>query len=476
MNELFDILHINKNANLRFQLKGIYVEQGKEQVYKEFIKSLEGKDDEEIEEIILNLLIEEKYHLLDRGAVHTVRGKNKGKNISPMEMAQQVQKYKELLRETYAAISSAEKRKECEDKQFYAFLEESKKERETVKAQVTEEFSKEKMARQEAQMSQRAKNEERMLAERKRIEYDRNKKSIQEAIQFSEAILSLLGDVNYTKGKLSEQVLKQKRDRNKSRKDPQNKYPEYLGYPYSWGARINRNVENFCLLDEANVLGERVIVTKLGDYVYHSLVYGPTQEQRAGSGFGYNVDIIGVTKLDAEGNEQSSDVLLAQVNFQNLNCMDKELFINVGISQELIDHANQVNNGFIGRIAHRKFSAQELDLSVEEQEKRLRNGFSAEEIDIAYITYNGPGMSELVSSLELAKFETGTVLRNGEKKKIRSFEELKKGLLILQKEYIEALKKAGIQNNKKGIDYMNIQQKPIMQEADVGESYEIGEM
>lgn len=309
----------------------------------------------------------------------------------------------------------------------------------------------------------------------KEEEYQKNKKSIQETIQFSEAVLSLLGDVNYTKGRLSEQVLKQKRERNKNRKDPYNQYPEYSGYPYNWGVKINRNIENFCLLDEANILGERVIVTKLGDFQYTAGMNALHTPNGVRSHFGYYADILGVTKLDEEGSVISNDVVMAQLDYGNLQ-KDKEFFMNVQLSQELIEHAKQVNNGYIGKMVHRKFSAQELNLSAEEQGERLRKGLSVEEIDLPYIFYNGPGTSELVSSLELAKFEAGTVLRNGETKKISNFEDLKKGLLTLQREYVEALKKAGIQSHQKEIDYMPIQQRPVAQEAEGIETQEIGEM
>lgn len=325
---------------------------------QELAHLLEGKNESEQREIVLDRLIKVKYNFL----------KMRKPEIDKNEE-------KELL-EAYDMISTTEKRKDYEERRKYELgaKENGKQERDEIS--LIRELSQKRV--------------------KKFLEEQEPTKNVTSMEQL--------------------EIIKQKR---KLKNDPNNEFPNYSGYSYRWGVRLNDKIEE-TYLQKINDRNEFVIVTRLGTFQWGGMISAPSESHPAGNvTVTMNDDIIGIAKVNSDNQIVRNDVMVAKLN-PNDRFADNVFFINTFAADETIDYANSKNNGFMGGIAVREKSPGNSEY---------------------YINYNGIFCSELVSALGLAKYVKGIAVKEGENPKFASFAQIKQELGQMQLEYVEQLLK-----------------------------------
>lgn len=352
MKNPYSILMIPKNQSLKGileQLKGFT--RGKPEIYsnenyEELVSSFKSYDEEAQKEKALDALVNAKYKFFSQ-----VNNK-----LNPQKEGQ-FQKSQEELKKAYEMISTEEKRKMYAEKEIH-----EKKEKDFFSRHLENFF----------------------------------------ALQ-----IELQNPMN-TQNITSKQQQESIKNERKESYDPNDKFPNYTGYPYRWGAKLNQL--NPCLIQENNAKGEYVIATNLGDYIYERLIKSPTKEYPVGHAAARGMaKIIGITKFDSDENLKRTDVVIAELSPEDYT-KNKEFFRDIFVSDELINHAKDCNYGFIGSIS-------------------VKNREGA---PVHYIEYNGCNARELVSSLAIAESTNGIVKNKSEVKTANNFEELKEKLAEIQ--------------------------------------------
>lgn len=299
--------------------------------YLEFIKSLESDEKIEIEsatrkiqkELVLDKLIEAQYQRLYETATDFVK-KELPSDASFEKIEQETKDRKALLKRAYETICTKEKREAYEQSSEYE------------KSQLFQQFEKVVPMMSKEEMIQ------------KQIET-----ILQKGIR--------------TNRSLSIDELKRIESMNKNRMDSQNRYPNFSGQLFNWGIMMvyEHLVKDARLIDELNEKGERVFVTILGKLQYERFASGPTEESPQGI-YGKEVldgiNLIGVTKSNANGEVLRNDIVVSKLKRMN-SLEEKEFLKNVYFSDEVIDQANQENEGFMGNVIRkdRRFEIQYND-------------------------------------------------------------------------------------------------------------------
>ena len=232
-------------------------------------------------------------------------------------------------------------------------------------------------------------------------------------MQFSER-LDKWQQGNCTKDTLTIQELQQLTNKNKMNNDPENQFPNFTGVPYIWYVRANQEVQQL-LLDEMNNKQERIIATRLGIFEYGGLLSGPTKEKPSGryGGLMKGTDIVGIIKLNQDGQVIRNDIVLAKLG--KITEENKDFIKNVFFGEDEINRANKENDGFIGRI-------------VENDENSTEYA----------IDYNAGGDSDMVTALTWANYVKGMIYLDNQGYNM-TFQDMKRGFLIAYQNYALSL-------------------------------------
>ena len=238
---------------------------------------------------------------------------------------------------------------------------------------------------------------------------------------------SVIEEPGLTKGVTSMEDLKRSQEKNKRRVDPENRFKQYTGYPYRWGF-TETILPDACIINEKNKKNEHVIVIKLGEFNYQTLIQAPTKEYPEGKAtYQDKADIIGVSKLDSNGNLLRNDIVIAHLSSED-RMQNREFFREVFVSDERIDQANLKNHGFIGSVSHREDGS-------------------------CYIKCNSTGDRELVTALGFSNHIGGVQNKKFYDKKVGTFDKVKESFKKMQTYYIESMMKRKEQKSKsKGED------------------------
>ncbi len=219
--------------------------------------------------------------------------------------------------------------------------------------------------------------------------------------------------IAHTKGVRTMEQLKETMQKNKQRVDPENKFPSYTGLPYRWGF-LETRLPDACLMDEKNIEDERVIIIRLGKFLYETNIQSPTEQNPEGKAtYQDKADIIGVSKLDENNQLVRNDIVIAKLDEKD-PIKDRDYFREVFVSNARIDVANLCNNGFIGGV-------------LKDQEGKC------------YIEYNNICDSDLVTALELAKCVGAKKCKSWPTEKAYTFTQIKECFKKMQEYYIECI-------------------------------------
>lgn len=372
--------------------------------YDRFIQNIEAESDENKKrEMLCDKLVEVNYHALIKDVqkriekreakLEKVKSEGNSEEVTRLKERLRVDRKKlELFPQYYEMINTEENRRLYREKK--------------VEGQLSKEAQNyvDTLKRHEEILEKMKSNLQEMKIEKTPVEQEDK-----------EQFLEPKEEMDFTKGKTTKENLEQDRQKNKQRVDPENKFKQYTGHSYRWSFRETREPDA-CVMNEKNKKNEQVIAIKLGEFNYQTLIHPPTEEHPEGkASYQGRVDIVGVSKLDSEGNLLRNDVVITKLNKEDR--MQNRYFLReVLFSDENINQANSKNNGFIGNILHKEDGS-------------------------CYIECNGAGDRELVTALEFAHHVEGVQIKRWHDKKVGTFDKIKEKFIEKQRFYVESIMK-----------------------------------
>ena len=425
------------------QIRGYIAFLGESKKYEDYKKSLEGKNEEEQEELAQEMLAS-----LAKQTKTVVQGMASSRRNTKKESSQAEARRAEFVAEQQRKAEEQEQKRiqrEQRAKEAHERINKEREEKEKLNEQNRAELAR-KLDRENAknwkiqdenkegifQMTEawRKRNIEVMMESR--IDSDRNlaRNRMRRVIQRQHE----LGE-ECTKRVQSLAQLTNRQLDNKKKKDPQGNFQRFSGTPYRWAVELKQfttkeDLQEMRLLDEKNDRHERVVATHLGNFAYDKFLSGPTAEDPKGKyGFGETRGpaIIGVTKFDNDGKCLGIDIVLARL--EDVNESNKHFFKDTVLSEEWIEQAKERNCSFLGSIAQ-------------------KNGEY-------YIACNWIWDMHLVEALKWAEYDLGVVYQaNGESRKMQ-FRDLREELRNMQVACVEGFKNPIVKKDSEHLEVSN---------------------